>query len=131
MNAIDGLDSERAAVYLARARFGLGVALLVAPGTAAKVWAGARWDGRGTRLFARTTGVREAALGAGASIAIGQGSGGGDWVSMLAVSDAGDAVVSLLTPGLPVRARLVGVVAAVSAAVHLKLARDLAAAETP
>ncbi|MGZ8763782.1 MAG: hypothetical protein ACXW2Y_10710, partial [Acidimicrobiia bacterium] len=76
-----------------------------------------------------TTGVREAALGAGASIAIGQGRGGGDWVSMLAVSDAGDAVVSLLTPGLPVRARLIGAFAAGSAVVHLKLARDLAAGE--
>lgn len=129
MNAIAGLDTERAAVYLARARFGIGLALLGAPGSAAKLWAGREWDGRGARLFARTTGVREAALGAGASIAIGQGQGGADWVSMLAVSDAGDAVVSLLTPGLPVRARLIGAFAAVSAAVHLKLARGLAAAE--
>ncbi|MGZ8752870.1 MAG: hypothetical protein ACXW1S_07800 [Acidimicrobiia bacterium] len=129
MNAIDGLDTERAAVYLARARFGIGLALLAAPGVAARIWAGRACDGRGARLFARTTGVREAALGAGASIAIGQGRGGGDWVSMLAVSDAGDAVVSLLTPGLPVRARLIGAFAAGSAVVHLKLARDLAAGE--
>jgi hypothetical protein len=129
MNAIDGIDADRAAVYLARARFGIGLALLAAPGSATKIWAGGEWDGRGSRLFARTTGVREAALGAGASIAIGQGHGGGDWVSMLAVSDAGDALISLLTPGLPVRARLIGVVAAASVVVHLKLARDLAAAD--
>ena len=126
---LDGLEVDRAAVYLARARFGLGLAMFVAPGPVAKVWAGRSWDGRGTRLFARTTGIREAALGAGASIAIGQQRGGGDWVSMLAICDAGDAVVSLLTPGLPLRARAIGVIAAASAAVHLKLARDLAAAE--
>ena len=126
---LDGLEVDRAAVYLARARFGLGLAMFVAPGPVAKVWAGRAWDGRGTRLFARTTGIREAALGAGASIAIGQQRGGGDWVSMLAICDAGDAVVSLLTPGLPLRARAIGVIAAASAVVHLKLARDLAAAE--
>ena len=126
---MDGLDTDRVAVYLARARFGIGLALLVTPGAAAKIWAGREWNGRGARLFARTTGVREAALGAGASIAIGQGRGGGDWVSMLAVSDGGDAIVSLLTPRLPVRARLIGVIAAASAVVHLKLATDLAAAE--
>jgi len=93
------------------------------------VWIGREAESRGARLFARAMGVREAALGAGASIAVGQGRGGADWVSMLAVCDAGDAVVSLLTPGLPARARLIGVGAAVSAVVHLRLAKDLAAAE--
>jgi hypothetical protein len=129
-NGLDGLDGERVAVYLARARVGIGLALLIAPGAATRLWAGGGHDGRGARLFARTTGVREIALGAGGSIAIGQGQGGGDWVSMLAVSDAGDALISLLTPGLPVRARLIGAFAAASAVVHLKLARDLAAAES-
>ena len=68
--------------------------------------------------FARTTGVREAALGANRrSIAIGRGRGGGRWVWMLAVSDAGDALVSLLTPGLPARARVMGVFAAASSGI--------------
>ncbi len=129
MKGVDGLRTERTAVYLACARFGIGLALLVAPATAAKIWIGGEPSGRGSWLFARTTGVREAALGAGASIAIGQGRGGGDWVSMLAVSDAGDALVSLLTPGLPVRARVIGVFAAASAVAHLALACDLAGAE--
>jgi hypothetical protein len=129
VKAFDGLDTDRTAVYLARARFGIGLALLVAPGAGTTIWAGRGWNVPGARLFARTTGVREAALGAGASIAIGQGRGGGDWVSMLAVSDAGDALISLLTRGLPLRARLIGVVAAASAVVHLRLAKDLAAAD--
>ncbi len=126
---MDSIDSRRAAVYLARARFGIGIALVAAPGWSGKGWIGSDARGRGARVFGRALGVREAALGAGASIAIGQGRGGGDWVSMLAVCDAGDAVVSLLMPGLPARARLVGVGAAVSAALHFKLAKDLAAAE--
>jgi hypothetical protein len=130
MKAMAGLDSGRAAVYLARARFGIGLSMLAVPRLAGTICVGRESDGRGARVFARLTGVREAALGAGASIAIGQGRGGGDWVSMLAVCDAGDAVVSLLTPGLPVRARIIGVGAAVSAVVHFKLAKDLAAAET-
>ena len=129
MKTMDSMDSGRAAVYLARARFGIGLALLAVPGLSGKVWIGNEAEGRGARVFARAMGVREAALGAGASIAIGQQRGGGDWVSMLAICDAGDAVVSLLTPGLPLRARAIGVIAAASAAVHLKLARDLAAAE--
>lgn len=129
MKAIEGLDSRRVAVYLARGRFGIGLSLLAVPGIGVKVCTRRDSGGRAARLFARLMGVREAALGAGASIAIGQGRGGGDWVSMLAVSDAGDAVVSLLTPGLPVRARIVGMGAALSAAVHFKLAKDLAAAE--
>ena len=106
VNAIDGLDTDRAAVYLARARFGIGLALLAAPGLAATIWAG-RGVGRRRRPLVRPDDracVKPRSV-PGASIAIGQGRGGGDWVSMLAVSDAGDAVVSLLTPGLPVRAR--------------------------
>ena len=129
MKAIDGLTTDRAAVYLARARFGIGLSMLAAPGLAGRICVGGESANRGARLFARLSGVREVALGAGASIAIGQGRGGGDWVSMLAVCDAGDAVVSLLTPGLPVRARLIGLGAAVSAVVHFTLAKDLAATE--
>lgn len=128
MKVIEGLNTDRAAVYLARARFGIGLSMLAAPGLAGKICLGRESDSRGVRVFARLTGVREIALGAGASIAIGQGRGGGDWVSMLAVCDAGDAIVSLLTPGLPVGARIIGVGAAVSAVVHLKLAKDLVAA---
>jgi hypothetical protein len=124
-----GLDTRRAATYLARARVGLGLAFFVAPGLTGRAWLGAHAGSRGARTFARLAGVRDAALGAGASISIGQGRGAGDWVSMLAVCDLGDALVSLLTPRLPARARLVGVGAAVSGVAHLLLAKELAAAE--
>jgi hypothetical protein len=76
-----------------------------------------------TRLF----GVRDGVLGAGGSIAAGQHQGGGDWLSMMALCDAFDAVVMLVTPGLPKRSRLIGVLAAGSAVYHLKLAREIAA----
>ena len=76
-----------------------------------------------TRIF----GGRDAAMGAGGSIAVGQGSGGGDWLSMMALVDAFDGIVMLATPGLPKRARLIGVGAIASAVVHLYLSRDIAA----
>jgi hypothetical protein len=129
VNGPGGLDARRAATYLARARFGLGLAFCVAPGLTGRGWLGGEAGTRGARTFARIAGVRDAALGAGASIAIGQRRGGGDWVSMLAVCDAGDALFSLLTPGLPLRARAVGAGAAASAFVHILLAKELAAAE--
>ena len=62
---------------------------------------------------------RDAVMGAGGSIAVGQRSGGGDWLSMMALCDAFDAVVMLATPGLPKRARLIGLGAAGSAVLHL------------
>ena len=48
---------------------------------------------------------------------------------MMALCDAVDAVVLLAMPGLPKRARVVGVLAAQSAVVHLYLARQIAAQE--
>jgi hypothetical protein len=129
VNGPAGLDTRRVATYLARARFGLGLAFCAAPSLVGRGWVGSHAESRGARTFARIAGVRDAALGAGAAISIAQGRGGGDWVSMLAVCDAGDALFSLLTPGLPARARVVGICAAASGAAHLLLARELAATE--
>lgn len=126
---MDRLDSRRVAVYLARARVGMGLALLVAPRLVGRAWIGDPADSRGARVFGRAMGARDVALGAGAAIALGERSGGGDWLSMGAVVDGVDAVVSVLARGVSWRARVVGLWAAGSAAAHLMVARELAAAE--
>jgi len=123
------METRQIGTYLARGRVGLGLAAMVAPGPALAIMVGRDANIPGARVVARIFGGRDAAMGAGGSIAIGQGSGGGDWLSMMALVDAFDGIVMLATPGLPKRARLIGVGAIASAVVHLYLSRDIAAQE--
>jgi hypothetical protein len=123
------MDNKQIGTYIARGRVGLGLAILIAPGPSLAVMVGAGATNPGARAVGRLAGIRDAVIGAGGSIAIGQRSGGGDWLSMMAVCDGVDALVMLVTPGLPKRTRLLGLAAAGSAAYHLVLARDLAAQE--
>jgi hypothetical protein len=125
------MDNRQLATYIARGRAGLGISAMVAPRATLVVAFGRGADTTAARVMTRIFGVRDGALGAGGSIAIGQRSGGGDWLSMMAVCDAFDGVVMLLTPGLPKRARLIGVAALGSAAYHLYLAKDVAHQEHP
>ncbi len=123
------MDTRQIGIYVSRGRVVLGLAAMVAPGPTLQLALG---RGAGTpvaRAIGRLAGVRDAVIGAGGSIAAGQRSGGGDWLSMMAVCDAFDALVMLATPGLPKRTRVLGLAAAGSAVAHLYLARDLAAAE--
>ncbi|MGZ4736442.1 MAG: hypothetical protein ACXV8R_12600, partial [Acidimicrobiia bacterium] len=113
------MDSRQLGTYLSRGRVGLGLAAMLAPGTTLALIAGRGANGTGARVVTRIFGSRDAAIGAGGSIAVGQRSGGGDWLSMMAMCDAFDAVVMLATPGLPKRARLIGLGAAGSAVLHL------------
>ena len=71
-------------------------------------------------------GVRDLVLGIGAITSVKEHTHDAEWVSMGAVADGVDALVGLFTPGLPARARLMGVVAAGSAAVGMLVARELA-----
>jgi hypothetical protein len=125
------MENRQLGAYLARGRAGIGIAAMVAPSATLALVFGRGANTSSSRAMARIFGVRDGALGAGGSIAIGQGSGGGDWLSMMAVCDAFDALVMLLTPGLPKRARLIGLGAAGSAAFHLYLAKDIAHQEHP
>jgi hypothetical protein len=83
-----------------------------------------------TAPLGRLTGARDAVLGAGGSISLGEKRGGANWLSMGALADGVDALVLLVTPGLARRARLLGLAAAGSAVAHLYLARDIARSET-
>lgn len=123
------MEAKQLGAYISRARVGLGLAAMVAPGPTLAIVFGRGANNPGARAVGRLLGVRDSVLGAGGSIAIGQRSGGGDWLSMMALVDAFDAVVMLATPGLPKRSRLIGVLAAKSAVAHLYLARRVAAEE--
>ncbi len=100
------MDDRQIGTYLARARVGMGLGAMVAPGATLTLMLGRGANTSGARAVARLFGVRDGVLGAGGSIAAGQRSGGGDWLSMMAVCDGFDALVMLATPGLPKRARL-------------------------
>jgi hypothetical protein len=123
------METRQISAYLSRARVGMGLAAMVAPGATLALALGRGANNPGARAVGRLFGVRDAVIGTGGSIAVGQRAGGGDWLSMMAVVDAFDALVMLATPGLPKRTRLLGVAAAGSAVAHLYLARELAAEE--
>ena len=123
------MDTKQIGAYISRARVGLGLGAMLAPGPTLWIMLGKGATNPGARAVGRMLGIRDAVLGAGGSIAIGQRAGGGDWLSMMALCDAVDAVVMLAVPGLPKRARVVGLLAAKSAVMHLYLARQIAAQE--
>ena len=118
------LDLRTLAIAVARGRVVLGIGALVAPGPAVRALMG-RSDPT-TRSLARMLGGRDVVLGVGAITSTKEHSHDAEWLSMGAVADGVDALVGLLGPGLPLRARLMGVVAAGSAAVGLLAARELA-----
>jgi hypothetical protein len=121
------LDTRSTALVLARGRAVVGLVLLVLPGLAARLWFGDNTPG--TRALLRMVGVRDLILGVGALTAVKESTQDAEWIGMGAVADAVDGFVTLTTPGLKLRARLVGPTALGSAVLGLKLARDLADAQ--
>lgn len=122
------MDLRRFSLYLSRTRVGMGLLMMVSPRLAFGPFYGADEVSQpGPAAIARMMGAREAALGAGAAIAVGEKTGSANWVSMLAVADGLDAVVNLTTRRLGWRGRVLGVVGAASAVSHLMLAKRLAA----
>ena len=118
------LDHRRLALLLARARVGIGVAMLVAAGPLTTLALGG--GGRGGRAAVRLAGGRDVALGLGAVTCLHERTQDAEWVSMGALVDSVDALVLLTTPRLPIRARLAGLCAAACAVAGLLAARRLA-----
>lgn len=114
------------AITLTRARAILGLGLLVIPGALGRAWLGRAGGAPATRAGLRMLGARDAVLGVGTLTAIKEGAHGPEWMSMAAVADGVDAAVCLVSPGIPKRTRIVGLIAAASAVLGLRLARDLA-----
>jgi hypothetical protein len=119
-------DQRRIALVIARARAINGLVTLILPGVVGRVLFGQAGATPTTRALLRLVGVRDLVLGVGAITTLKEGTMDAEWVGMGAVADAVDGVVSLLTPGLARRSRLVALVGGGAAAVGLTASRALA-----
>jgi hypothetical protein len=120
------MDLRRTTLYASRTRVGLGLVMMASPRLAFGPVYG---DGAGTaaaKALGRMMGAREAVLGAGGAISVGERRGSANWISMIALADGVDAVVNLGSRSLGWRGRALGVLAAASSVAHLVLAKQLA-----
>jgi hypothetical protein len=119
-------DHRRVALALARGRAVNGLVMLVLPGVAGWALFGRAGRAPAVRALLRLVGVRDLVLGIGAITTLKEHTMDAEWVGMGAVADAVDGVVSLVTPGLAARARVVSLVGGGAAAVGLVASRALA-----
>jgi hypothetical protein len=123
-------DPRRAAVYAGRVRCVVGTLLLFMPKWAARLEFGPGADTPAASWLLRMLGLRDIVLGLGTIIAASERRGGAGWVSMGAITDAGDGLAALVVRGLPVRTRLFVLPAATSAFLHWRIAKALAPQES-
>jgi hypothetical protein len=119
-------DHRRVALALARGRAVNGLVMLAVPGVVGWLVFGRAGREPATRALLRLVGVRDLVLGIGAITTLKEHTMDAEWVGMGAVADAVDGVVSLVTPRLGGRARVVSVVGGGAAAVGLLASRALA-----
>src|SRR5262245_52169428 len=103
-------DDRRVALVIARARAVNGLVLLILPGIVGRLLFGKAGSQPTTRALLRLVGVRDLVLGVGAITTLKEQTMDAEWVGMGAVADAVDGVVSLVTPGLGPRARVVSLI---------------------
>jgi hypothetical protein len=128
MSAMD-LEPRQIALSLARARAVNGLVMLLLPGAMAKSVFGS--NNAVVRALLRIVGIRDLVLGVGAITTLKEHTQDAEWVGMGAVADGVDAVVLLITPGLPKRGRLVSAMGASAAVAGLLSSRALADARKP
>lgn len=119
----EDFDTRQIAIVLSRARCVIGLTCIVAPSVVSKVFFNSTTPE--VRAITRFTGVRDLALGVGALTNLKEEQQDAEWVSMGAVSDMVDGVVSIAQPGLPFRSRFLGVGAFGAGVYLLKISRDL------
>lgn len=102
-------DARRWACWLSYARIGLGVSALVTPRLPSTPWVGDVEARRpAVKLFARSLGARDVALGLGPVLALRRDAPVRGWVEAGGLADAGDLVGTLMAwRDLPRRTRLV------------------------
>ena len=106
---MDELTDEEIARLFGWARVSFGVLAFVAPRWAAKVWTGEDISGTTAVMGLRSLGARDAALGLGLLIALKRGGPVRGWLEAGALSDAGDALNTLMSRhGLPKTRSLLG-----------------------
>jgi len=119
-------DHRRVALAIARGRAVSGLVMLVLPGAVGWILFGRAGRTPAVRALLRFVGVRDLVLGVGAITTIKERTMDAEWVGMGAVADAVDGVVSLATPGITRRARVVSLVGGGAAAVGVLASRALA-----
>ena len=103
------VTAERVARTFAANRTVLGVALVVAPGVAARAWVGGAAGRAGAQVVARGLGARDIAIGLGTILALERGGRARPWAAAALISDAVDlAATAIAAPELPRPARLFG-----------------------
>jgi len=128
---VNDVDHRTVALVIARARAINGLVMLAVPGLVGRALFGAAGAQSSTRALLRLVGVRDLVLGVGAITTLKEHTMDAEWVGMGAIADGVDSLVSLLTPGLLPRSRLVALVGGGSAAAGIVAARALADARTP
>jgi hypothetical protein len=120
------MDPQRrlVALWWCRIRALLGLKLVLFPRLVTKLGLGT--PSPVSDAVVRMVGVRDLALGLGAVAGVRGGTQAPEWMGWAAAADGVDALALLATPRLPKRARLVGLVAAASAVVGMRLAWELA-----
>jgi hypothetical protein len=119
-------DHRRVALAIARGRAVSGLVMLVLPGAVGWILFGRAGRVPAVRALLCFVGGRDLVLGVGAITTIKERTMDAEWVGMGAVADAVDGVVSLVTPGLTRRARIVSLIGGGAAAVGLLASRGLA-----
>ena len=117
----------------ARGRIAVGAAFVLLPGLAGRMWIGPEAGRRPVKVLARAFGARDLAIGLGVVIALDRGAPVRGWIEAGALSDALDAVATLLAgrsihPALRWPALAVG---ASSAAIGASLAPEFDQAPEP
>jgi hypothetical protein len=124
-------DHRRVALIIARGRAVHGLVLLVLPGVVGRIIYGKAGNMPTSRALLRLVGIRDLVLGVGAITTLKEETMDAEWVGMGAAADAVDGIVTLVTPGLGARARVMSLVGGGAAAVGLLASRSLADARVP
>jgi hypothetical protein len=108
-------DARSIAFAVATGRIAIGTAVILFPGRVATGWIGPRGADPGARLLAVTIGARDLAVGAGAALALREGSGARNWVLAGAAADFADLAATLRYRSSLPRLAAVGVAAMAAA----------------
>jgi len=90
------MEQRDLAIAQARGRMAVGLAFLVAPSLAGRLWVGDVAARSGARVLGRAFGARDLALGLGVVIALDRGAPVRGWLEASALSDAADFTAGLL-----------------------------------
>jgi hypothetical protein len=90
------MEARESALLLARGRIAVGVAFVLFPGLAGRMWIGSDAARRNVKVLARAFGARDLAIGLGVVIALDRGTPVRGWIEAGALSDSIDTAASLL-----------------------------------